>query len=257
MNRMMKIIAGGFVLSAAITAHAGANLIKNGTFEGTATQNSSWGAYATAANISSGKFRCDNWTFYNSTDGGVTKTDSTAGLGKSGSTWAPNITTQQAGPFVLFIQSSSTSGSSVNAYVEQSLGVLTVGVYRVTFTYAVRASGYPVTTYIELVDQDGHVISVGSVKTTVQTAQSFSKDLVVPSGTYTFRLRQPGVSKDSSNIFEAFPLFASTTTSTERCAARCPATSSFSTRTARAMRRFQARTSCGAATCRRRPCPAR
>ena len=202
MNRMMKIIAGGFVLSAAITAHAGANLIKNGTFEGTATQNSSWGAYATAANISSGKFRCDNWTFYNSSNGGVTKTDSTAGLGKSGSTWAPNITTQQAGPFVLFIQSSSTSGSSVNAYVEQSLGVLTVGVYRVTFTYAVRASGNPVTTYIELVDQDGYAISVGSVKTTVQTAQSFSKDLVVPSGTYTFRLRQPGVSKDSSNIFE-------------------------------------------------------
>ena len=202
MNRMMKIIAGGFVLSAAIAAHAGANLIKNGTFEGTATQNSSWGAYATAANISSGKFRCDNWTFYNSSNGGVTKTDSTAGLGKSGSTWAPNITTQQAGPFVLFIQSSSTSGSSVNAYVEQSLGVLTVGVYRVTFTYAVRASGNPVTTYIELVDQDGYAISVGSVKTTVQTAQSFSKDLVVPSGTYTFRLRQPGVSKDSSNIFE-------------------------------------------------------
>ena len=46
MNRMMKIIAGGFVLSAAITAHAGANLIKNGTFEGTATQ-ANWGAYAT------------------------------------------------------------------------------------------------------------------------------------------------------------------------------------------------------------------
>ena len=33
MNHMMKIIAGGFFLSAAITAHAGANLIKNGTFE--------------------------------------------------------------------------------------------------------------------------------------------------------------------------------------------------------------------------------
>ena len=191
-----------FAAMAPLAAFAGANLIKNGTFEGTATQNSSWGAYATAANISSGKFRCDNWTFYNSSNGGVTKTDSTAGLGKSGSTWAPNITTQQAGPFVLFIQSSSTSGSSVNAYVEQSLGVLTVGVYRVTFTYAVRASGNPVTTYIELVDQDGYAISVGSVKTTVQTAQSFSKDLVVPSGTYTFRLRQPGVSKDSSNVFE-------------------------------------------------------
>ena len=38
MNRMMKIIAGGFVLSAAITAHAGENLIKNGTFEGTGSQ---------------------------------------------------------------------------------------------------------------------------------------------------------------------------------------------------------------------------
>ena len=204
MNRMMKIIAGGFVLSAAVAAHAGANLIKNGTFEGTATQ-ANWGAYATAANISSGKFRCDNWTFYNSSDGGVTKTESTAGLGKAASTWTA-MTAAQVGTYALFVQSSTGSGSSVNAYVEQGLGVLTVGVYRVTFTYAVRASGNPVTTYIELVDQDGYAISVGSVKTTVQTAQSFSKDLVVPSGTYTFRLRQPGVSKDSSNIFEGISI---------------------------------------------------
>ncbi len=92
MNRMMKIIAGGFVLSAAITAHAGENLIKNGTFDDVTVPtsgsgaNSAWGAYAYASG-----FRCANWTFYNSTDGGVTKIQSTAGLGKSGSTWAPSI----------------------------------------------------------------------------------------------------------------------------------------------------------------------
>ena len=55
MNRMMKIIAGGFFLSAAITAHAGENLIKNGTFEGTATA-SAWGAYA---NAGASKFSCE------------------------------------------------------------------------------------------------------------------------------------------------------------------------------------------------------
>ena len=67
MNRMMKIIAGGFFLSAAITAHADANLIKNGTFDdvtvptsGTGTS-SAWGAYVYAPG-----FRCANWTFYNS-----------------------------------------------------------------------------------------------------------------------------------------------------------------------------------------------
>ncbi len=189
---------------AAGAAFAGENLIKNGTFEGTATQ-ANWGAYATAANISSGKFRCDNWTFYNSSDGGVTKTESTAGLGKAASTWTA-MTAAQVGTYALFVQSSTGSGSSVNAYVEQGLGVLTVGVYRVTFTYAVRNKDNPVTTYIELVDQDGHVISVGSVKTTTTSAQSFSKDLVIPSGTYTFRLRQPGVSKDSSNIFEGISI---------------------------------------------------
>ena len=189
---------------AAGAAFAGENLIKNGTFEGTGSQ-AAWGAYATTANISSGKFRCDNWTFYNSSDGGVTKTESTAGLGKAASTWTA-MTAAQVGTYALFVQSSTGSGSSVNAYVEQGLGVLTVGVYRVTFTYAVRNKDNPVTTYIELVDQDGHVISVGSVKTTTTSAQSFSKDLVIPSGTYTFRLRQPGVSKDSSNIFEGISI---------------------------------------------------
>lgn len=201
MNRMMKIIAGGFFLSAAITAHAGENLIKNGTFEGTATQ-ANWGAYATPANVSAGKFRCDSWTFYNSSDGGVTKIQSTAGLGKSGSTWAPSIPSSVAGPYLLFIQASDKVNAPHTAYVEQSLGALTAGVYRVSFTYGVRASASPVTTYIEIVDGDGIVFSVGSVNTTSQSAQSFSKDILLPSGTYTFRFRHPFVNTDRSNVFE-------------------------------------------------------
>jgi len=79
MNRMMKIIAGGFFLSAAVAAHAGENLIKNGTFDdvtvptsGTGAD-SAWGAYVYAPG-----FRCANWTFYNSDDGGATKLQSTA-----------------------------------------------------------------------------------------------------------------------------------------------------------------------------------
>ena len=65
MNRMMSIIAGGLVLSSALHAHAGSNLIKNGTFEdvtvptsGSGTS-SAWGAYAYASG-----FQCANWTFY-------------------------------------------------------------------------------------------------------------------------------------------------------------------------------------------------
>ena len=33
MNRMMKIIAGGLVLSASVNARAGVNLIENGDFD--------------------------------------------------------------------------------------------------------------------------------------------------------------------------------------------------------------------------------
>ena len=203
MNRMMKIIAGGFVLSAAITAHAGANLIKNGTFDDVTVPtsgsgaNSAWGAYSYASG-----FRCANWTFYNSTDGGVTKIQSTAGLGKSGSTWAPSIPSSVAGPYLLFIQASKDVNAPHTAYVEQSLGALTAGVYRVSFTYGVRASGSPITTYIEIVDGDGIVFSLGSVNTTSQSAQSFSKDILLPSGTYTFRFRHPFVNTDRSNVFE-------------------------------------------------------
>ena len=202
MNRMMKIIAGGFVLSAAVAAHAGENLIKNGTFDdvtvptsGTGA-NKDWGAYVYAPG-----FRCANWTFYNSDDGGVTKIQSTAGLCKPSCTWT-SMTSAQIGSYGLFIQASNKVNAPRTAYVEQPLGTLTAGVYRVTFTYAVRASASPITTYIELVDGDGIVFSVGSVNTTSTAAQSFSKDILLPSGTYTFRFREPFVNTDRANIFE-------------------------------------------------------
>lgn len=193
---------GRVFLSAAITAHAGENLIKNGTFDdvtvptsGTGAD-SAWGAYVYAPG-----FRCANWTFYNSDDGGATKLQSTAGLCKPSCTWTA-MTAAQIGSYGLFIQASNKVNAPRTAYVEQSLGALTAGVYRVSFTYAVRASASPITTYIELVDGDGIVFSVGSVNTTSTAAQSFSKDILLPSGTYTFRFRHPFVKTDRSNVFE-------------------------------------------------------
>lgn len=200
MNHMMKIIAGGFFLSAAITAHAGENLIKNGTFEGTGTQ-ATWGAYATSANVSAGKFRCDNWTFYNSSDGGVTKLDSTAGLGVAGKDWT-SLTSDQVGQYVLFIQASVNVNAPRTAYVEQSIGELPASVYRIGFKYATRPKNGDLPTYVEFVDAQEQVLAVATIRTTATAMQTFSKDVFLPAGTYTFRFRQPFVGTDRSNVFE-------------------------------------------------------
>ena len=190
MNRMMKIIAGGFFLSAAITAHAGENLIKNGTFEGTGSQ-SSWGAYA-----SHSSFSCANWDF---------PVPSRAGLGTPNGTWIQSGLA--VGSFALFIQTNAGSGEVI---VRQNVGALPTGVYRIAFSYTSRpkngntnylADPRPVT-YVELVEAGGNVISVGSVSTTVATLSSFAANVFVPAGTYAFRFRQPETSADRANIFE-------------------------------------------------------
>lgn len=196
MNRMMKIIAGGLVLSAAIAAHAGANLIKNGTFEGTGSQNASWGAYATHSS-----FSCSNWEFYNSDDGGATKLGSTAGLCKPSSTWT-DMTAAQIGSFALFIQASVNVNAPRTAYVEQSIGELPASVYRIGFKYATRPKNGDLPTYVEFVDAQGQVFAVATIRTTSTAAQTFSKDVFLPAGTYTFRFRQPFVGTDRSNVFE-------------------------------------------------------
>ena len=186
MNRMMKIIAGGFVLSAAITAHAGENLIKNGTFEGTGSQ-STWGAYA---NHSS--FSCADWDF---------PVPSRAGLGKPNGTWMQSGLA--VGSFALFIQTNAGSGEII---VRQNVGALPTGVYRIAFSYTSRPGNYLKTprpvTYVELVEAGGNVISVGSVSTTVATLSSFAANVFVPAGTYAFRFRQPQTSEDRANVFE-------------------------------------------------------
>ena len=191
-----------FATMVPFASFAGANLIKNGTFDdvtvptsGSGTS-SSWGAYSYASG-----FRCANWNFYNSDDGGATKLQSTAGLCKPASTWT-SMTSAQIGSYGLFIQASNGVNAPRTAYVEQSIGTLPTGVYRVTFTYAVRKANTGLTTYIEFVDGNGDVFSAGSVNTSSTAAQSFTKDVFLPAGTYTFRFREPFVGTDRANIFE-------------------------------------------------------
>lgn len=190
MNHMMKIIAGGFFLSAAITAHAGENLIKNGTFEGTGSQ-AAWGAYA-----NNSTFSCADWDF---------PVPDRAGLGKPNGTWMQSGLA--VGSFALFIQTNAGSGEVI---VRQNVGALPTGVYRIAFSYTSRpkngntnylADPRPVT-YVELVEAGGNVISVGSVSTKVSTLSSFAANVLVPAGTYAFRFRQPQTSEDRANVFE-------------------------------------------------------
>ena len=217
MNRMMKIIAGGLVLSAAVAAHAGANLIKNGTFDdvtvptsGTGAD-SAWGAYVYAPG-----FRCANWTFYNSDDGGATKLQSTAGLCKPSCTWTA-MTAAQIGSYGLFIQASNKVNAPRTAYVEQSIGELPAGVYRVTFKYATRPKNGDLPTYVEFVDAQEQVLAVATIRTTATAMQTFSKDVFLPAGTYTFRFRQP-----FPTCSRTFPWCASTRGSGRRATSISP-----------------------------------
>ncbi len=171
-----------FVLAgAAGAAFAGANLIKNGTFEGTGSQ-STWGAYANHST-----FSCADWTFDRT---------NRAGLGKPDGTW---ITKGLAvGTFGLFLQTGSGE-----VIVRQPLGTLSAGTYRVSFSYTARPSHVGVTTHIELVEDGGTVTSVGVLSPTDPTKLlSFSADVTIPAGSYTFRFRQPDVSGDKANCFE-------------------------------------------------------
>jgi hypothetical protein len=118
------------------------------------------------------------------------------------------MTKDQIGDFAVFIQSSSTADSSTSVYVEQQIGEIPLGLYRVSFKYALRPNNSAVTTYIELVKSDGKVIEIGSVNTTATSQQTFFNDFSIDeTGSYAFRFRQPCVKSDRSNIFEGVTLF--------------------------------------------------
>jgi hypothetical protein len=123
---MRKFLLSAFICFLFFCVSAGENLIKNGSFEG-AGSFADWGAYATHSS-----FKCSDWIFYNSSDGGKTKNGATAGLTRPSSTWTA-MTKDQIGDFAVFIQSSSTADSSTSVYVEQQIGEIPLGLYRVSF----------------------------------------------------------------------------------------------------------------------------
>lgn len=132
------------VIAAALDAFAGVNLIRNGTFEGTATQ-ADWGSYANHAD-----FSCTDWMFDN---------PDRAGLGKPNGTWiAKNLA---VGAFGLFMQTGTGE-----VIVRQSLGALSAGTYRVSLSYTARPSHVGATTYIELVEEGGTVTEAGVLSPT-------------------------------------------------------------------------------------------
>ncbi len=180
---------------------AGGNLILNGTFDDVTVPSSgsgtgTWGAYSYAPN-----FQCANWEFYNLN--GTTRAQSSAGLCVPSSTWTA-MTAAQIGSYGLFVQSSKTSGASISAIVEQHIGQMPDGIYRVEFLYATRPSNGNLPTYVEFSNADGSTFAVATVQTSGTGMQTFSKNISLSADDYTFRIRQPGVSADKSNIFEGF-----------------------------------------------------
>lgn len=172
------------VIAAALDAFAGVNLIRNGRFEGAGSQDASWGAYANHAT-----FQCDAWEFLK---------PGRAGLCKPSSTWT-KMNAAAIGPFALFIQTHN-DGECV---VQQSLGALAAGTYRVSFTFSTRSvKNGNVPTYIELVEAGGAVTEVGVAQTEETGEILFLAEVTIPVGTYTFRFRQPQTGTDRANIFE-------------------------------------------------------
>ncbi|MBO4286950.1 MAG: hypothetical protein J5985_02155 [Kiritimatiellae bacterium] len=131
-NILCVVIATAICVAVPSVSFAGANLIQNGTFEGTATDKT-WGAYASAG---SSKFSCANWDFVN---------PARAGLGKPDGTWVAKGLA--VGTYALFMQTGSGE-----VIVRQSLGSLSAGTYRVSLSYTARPSHTGATTYIELVE---------------------------------------------------------------------------------------------------------
>lgn len=182
----MKRIGACFAVAVCIAAQAMAddNLVKNGTFEGTASQ-AAWGAYA---NHSS--FSCADWEFLS---------PDRAGLGKPNGTWMASGL--EVGDFALFIQ---TVGGSPDVIVRQKVTIQSAGRYRASFKYAGRPGSYlGATTYVEFVDGNGVVAEVGSVTSTIAGLQVFFGDVTLQAGEYYFQFRQSDtLNKDVANVFE-------------------------------------------------------
>ena len=172
------------VVCAVAQATAGENLIKNGTFEGTASQ-AAWGAYA-----NHGSFSCADWEFL---------TPARAGLGKPNGTWMANGL--EVGDFALFIQ---TQTGDANVIVRQKVNVPAAGRYRASFKYTGRPGQYlGATTYAEFVDAKGVVTEVGSVTSTMTGLQTFFGDVTLQAGEYYFQFRQSdSLNADKANVFE-------------------------------------------------------
>ncbi len=182
----MKRIGASFAVAVCIAAQAMAddNLIKNGTFEGTASQNA-WGAYA-----NQGNFSCSDWEFLS---------PDRAGLGKPNGTWMASGL--EVGDFALFIQ---TQSGNQNVIVRQKVTIQSAGRYRASFKYAGRPGQHlGATTCVEFVDGNGVVTEVGSVTSTMAGLQTFFGDVTLQAGEYYFQFRQSDtLNKDVANVFE-------------------------------------------------------
>jgi len=170
-----KIVLG-FAAGLGLGAYAGENLIKNGTFEGTATANA-WGSYANQSG-----FKCTDWNFL---------TPNTCGLGTPNGTWMASGLA--VGTYALFIQ---TNGSN-ESKVAQNVAV-PAGHYHLTFKHTARPNMGGVTATISFGTN-----TLGTINTTATTLQTFTKDFKVETaGTYQLLFYQKGNGADRANVIE-------------------------------------------------------
>ena len=176
---MLAAVAG-----AALTASAGTELLQNGDFEQGNATDQSWGAYATSANISAGKYSNPGWTV-----------SSGGGLAKPNGTWLASGLA--VGNWALYLQNNAQT-----AY--QDVTVPAAGTYRLSFNWTARPSHGGQTIHVKFGDA---VLDTFTTSATV--LMHWRKDIeVTAAGTYRLMFESQTSGGDRATCFDAVSLRA-------------------------------------------------
>ena len=190
MNRMMKIIAGGLVLSASVNARAGVNLIENGDFDSSTGIGASEGTKAVKDGASLAP-----WKVLRVTNTGLARA-------ANAPTWMLDSNTRtQCGTFAVYMQNAS---DAADQSIYQDVTVPESGLYRFSAKFIARANGYNGNTFR---------FSIGGTElyeaSTTKTAfwQKFVRYVRIPSpGVYRVEAKCINADKDQMTIFDDFVL---------------------------------------------------
>ena len=189
MNRMVKIIAGGLVLSASVVARAGVNLIENGDFE------SSTGVGNVAFKDIAGGASIAPWKALRAVNVGVVRAAAAEGW-----RFANDTVKNSCGTFLVNMQPAHDTGD-VSIY--QDVTVPEPGLYKFSGKFVARSS-YNGNTFSFSI---GGTELYSSSTTKAAFWQKFVRYVRIPSpGVYRIEVKSYCVDKDQSTLFDDFVL---------------------------------------------------